>query len=253
VVAFCLDVAGLGSSALATIEISGTPAPPASKPALPASKPAPPASTPVPSASAPAPPASKTAPPVSPSKGQAAPSLSVGDTWEFARVDDLDLRRVGRTFRTTIASADATGYTSRGGSRFNRSLGIQNEFEDGREAVRHDPAAYSLRFPLAVGKTWTDGWTTDRPNGSRIARVSANVTVTGYETVTVAAGTFKAFKVVFTLRGERPDGHIDSTTHTRWYAPEAKFAVRIRHEGRRDDGSAAWSLTSELKSYAVAP
>jgi hypothetical protein len=56
----------------------------------------------------------------------------------------------------------------------------------------------SFRWPLEVGKTWTQQITLTVNPGNQRVPMTANWAVEAYEDVTVPAGTFKAWRVVMT-------------------------------------------------------
>ena len=83
--------------------------------------------------------------------------------------------------------------------------------------VRYAPALRTRRWPLRVGDTWDEPVTIETSSGQRQqARLKGNVV--GYESVSVPAGAFMAFKIVLALDGRqfRDD----------WYAPETRTVVR---------------------------
>lgn len=65
-----------------------------------------------------------------------------------------------------------------------------------RQVMRYDPPL-GYDFPLEVGKTWTQDITLT-VGGTTKTPMKAQWKVEAYEDVTVPAGTFKAWRVVFT-------------------------------------------------------
>ena len=83
--------------------------------------------------------------------------------------------------------------------------------------VRFTPALRTVQWPLRVGDTWSEPITIERSTGQRQnARVKGDVV--SYESVSVPAGSFMAFKIVITLDGRR--------FREGWYAPETRTFVR---------------------------
>jgi hypothetical protein len=68
------------------------------------------------------------------------------------------------------------------------------------------------------------------PKGSK-GRAAVDVTVLGYEKITVLAGDFDAFKLVAkeSLSGTSPinSQYAGETTRTYWYAPTARAIVKL--------------------------
>jgi len=85
--------------------------------------------------------------------------------------------------------------------------------------VTWDPPeeGHGPRFPLTVGKTWTESARMTMPNGKVVPHENA-CTVEGREEVTVPAGTFMTFKIHCTS----PRG----LEITQWYAPELGLNVK---------------------------
>jgi uncharacterized caspase-like protein len=81
-----------------------------------------------------------------------------------------------------------------------------------------------LKWPLEVGKSGSHNtsWQTPTTSG-RWPPIAVTWKVASYEDVQVFAGTFKAFKILMTLR--RQDGR--EFENTLWYAPEARQFVKM--------------------------
>lgn len=76
-----------------------------------------------------------------------------------------------------------------------------------------------LRWPLAVGKTWT--FELPRPDDQALL---ATVRVTGWEDITVAAGKFHT--MVVRVDASQKGGGRWFDRRTLWFAPEAKWFVK---------------------------
>jgi hypothetical protein len=100
-------------------------------------------------------------------------------------------------------------------------------------------------FPLAVGKEWSVSGTaaSNGMAGPNIEVWRANCAVVAYESVTVLAGTFKAFKVWrrWNARAVGSGGTGRDWSDTLWFAPRAKTTVKYQGEG---SSRAAFELTS---------
>lgn len=89
----------------------------------------------------------------------------------------------------------------------------------GKPLVTWDPPddGHGFRFPLSVGKTWTESARMTMPNGKVVPHENA-CRVEGREEVQVPAGTFMTFKV----HCSSPRG----LEITQWYAPEPGLIVK---------------------------
>jgi Zn-dependent protease with chaperone function len=100
---------------------------------------------------------------------------------------------------------------------------VETRKSDG-SGFRFDPPLSLAQWPLRVGNSWTQTTTFETAGRKVSARVTGQVV--SYESVTVPAGTFMAFKTIISLDGQR---YIE-----RWWAPETGTAVRsIMSDGRQ--------------------
>ena len=90
-------------------------------------------------------------------------------------------------------------------------------------------------WPLKVGNTISQTVNGTGYDGKPYA-TKVTITVTGYEKVTVPAGTFDAFRI-----DERKDG--DTAPRTRWWAPAVAMAVKQSFPD--------WQDRSKLKVYEL--
>ena len=97
-------------------------------------------------------------------------------------------------------------------------------------------------WPLQVGKWWISTYAyQDYQRGRRVPRVQTTWQVDAYEDVTVAAGTFKAFR----LHGRAP-----ATYWTIWYAPELKLVVKELQERTARHFLGPGKIVTELVRHA---
>lgn len=148
---------------------------------------------------------------------------------------------------------------------------------DGHEQVVNRPFA----FPLTSGKSWTLDYRESNPNRNFSSeQVVTTYKVTGFERVTVPAGSFDAIKIeatghwtatlasvvngVATTRSDvqgvavtnRLDRQLPGDATGRlykayWYAPAAKRAVKVVEESYNSGGVRTESRTAELESYKL--
>jgi hypothetical protein len=91
-----------------------------------------------------------------------------------------------------------------------------------RPSMKFSPAMKMLDWPLQVGKAWSQDITIENTIGNR-GTVKTKVEVVAYESVTVPAGTFMAYKIVVSMNGTQTLQH--------WYAPEIRNWIRTNGAG----------------------
>ncbi len=100
--------------------------------------------------------------------------------------------------------------------------------------TRFDPPLITMRWPLRVGDSWTQSVSMDNGTASRTLRVKADVVA--YESITVPAGSFDAFKIVITING--------APFRDSWFAPALGALVR----SVASDGKGGF-VTREVTDY----
>jgi hypothetical protein len=174
-----------------------------------------------------------------------APTLVAGQQWTYRRINlwnneeterfsqTLNLQSSGQwnVFWTIHSSKDE----ARIGTTEEKMENSTHGFADARMSGRYAP----LQFPLSLGKSWTSNYTF-QSNPNTLVDVSQTARVSGWETVTVPAGTFKALKVVHTgwynatENSSRWTGRISETF---WYAPAARRIVAQEYRDTTGSGS----------------
>jgi len=146
--------------------------------------------------------------------------FEVGDEWVDDTIDGFTKIRQRRTRR--IVYADDVRAEERGGRYVWDQTGALIKNLDGT----HSPGILFEPAEMVVGKKWRSAYQTLRPEG--VTETSFwDFRVTGYDTVTVPAGTFKAFLVVG--RGEaRFPGGITYMESRGWFDPAT--LQRLRYE-----------------------
>lgn len=164
--------------------------------------------------------------PPPPTAGRAveAPTFSVGDFWKYRRPHK------GSEFSRTVTAIKSDLVTMVTGS------GQELVFtKEGNEVLGHDlgglpqrfdPFVPRLQFPLQEGKSWTRSYTgrderAPRPkNGTLWAKVS------GWERISLPAGTFDSLRIEIRISSERVKGPATAHDEVCWYAPEVKRFVK---------------------------
>ncbi len=100
---------------------------------------------------------------------------------------------------------------------------VANLNPQGQPVMSYDPSI-DAPWPLQVGKTWTTRHTVTLHPSGRTVPLTIQGKVESYEAVTVPAGTYQTFKLVWTNdQGE---------TETRWVAPADGISPIKRHVER---------------------
>lgn len=216
-----------------------------------------------------------------------APHLAVDDTWTFHHTAQdkagwhdsramLTVRRVSAdeiVVATKPAGSDLPAVEKMFRADWSRERSV-----NGRETVVNQP----LAFPLRVGKTWEIDYTENNPNRQHASEHFVHpYKVTGWEDVTVPAGTFRALKIesegewsavvapaLGTLAGSRVDASGATTVmqsqrttpHTVsgrmykafWYVPAVKIWVKSTEEFYDSNNARSGYYVDELESYKVA-
>ncbi len=217
-----------------------------------------------------------------------APAYRVGDTWVIQESTQMGAngftqQRVMNVIDRVSSDEMLLGVKPDGSPRAleDHRVGLdlsQKLLVNGSEAVTTRP----LSFPLALGRTWTADWTDPRVQGQQIsAHFHKNYKVVGWEDVTVPAGTFHALKIEgkgyadgeialpaqATQAAAAGGGGSTIVSHTQsarkiavhqtlletiYYAPEAKFYVKMIEEQYNASDILTQRHTVELASFTLA-
>jgi hypothetical protein len=99
---------------------------------------------------------------------------------------------------------------------------MTQETVDGAVVLSIKPSRIQLVWPLEVGKTWEQTFVEERPAVRQTVERTDSVTVEAEESVTVPAGTFKTFKVVY--RNKKTG----RARYEAWYSMELNQVVKLR-------------------------
>ncbi len=172
------------------------------------------------------------------------PTYSEGDVFEYVdRWESIACQRweiKGRDADGSLMSQcqDNVAYFSADTGALLRILG-----KGGKELVSFEPAAPAMPFPLRVGMTWHGKFVISTSDQIVSADLDQSCAVTAFETVSVPAGSFPAFRYecktgwsALFLHGE--------TSETGWYAPAAMVVVKVVN-----NSEPKWSY--ELARYSL--
>ena len=174
-----------------------------------------------------------------------APQIRVGDRWKQEQKDKRTGNRESETTRTVIAVTQTAIEGTENNGKFSMTSEL-NPVESTSTVVTGEPRF--LNFPLEVGKKWSFKFNFSNKTNEGKGRVQLDAEVLAYEKVTVAAGSFDAFRIeakgYWNNVATRGNGRSKSTY---WYAPTARTVVRTDYE----DGYNNW--TRELVEYQLQP
>lgn len=157
-----------------------------------------------------------------------APTVKVGDTWKFETRDRRTGLKESDSLRTvTSISASQIEGTDNDGKFV--ALPGMNYIETSTFVLSGD--LKQLIFPMELGTKWDYKQKYTNKATSVVVRTQADVHVTAYEKIKVAAGDFDAFKIehkgYWNNDSSRRNGRF---TRISWYAPSAKSIVKTEYE-----------------------
>ena len=115
-----------------------------------------------------------------------------------------------------------------------------------------------FRFPLYTGMSWSDKYTLSTTSGEA-ATGFVNATVPAFEKVSVAAGSFDAYRIErdIEVRNSNANALATQTHIIEWYAPSARRYVRrevtVTRDGRVRSKTAEELIEYKLGGAAAAP
>ena len=160
------------------------------------------------------------------------PYVEVGDCWSY-QAEGYFYQGHFREYEVCIARIDkdrdliqAVATLDKGDREIDVSYSLDWGAVTDLAGVTLSPAARYMKFPLTIGDRYSlEIAYSDPRNSATVGGTSWNMTVAGWESVTVPAGTFRAIKI---------DG-IGRTSHNRgdnyvsiqiWYVPEVNRSVK---------------------------
>ena len=160
-----------------------------------------------------------------------APSLTPGDAWTLrysdgTRASKKFLREDARILVFEVSQTSQGRGASQSLLHLTRDLSTVRLLDAaGVELQRFDPHSLGLQFPLTVGKVW-QGTSQRFDAGKDAGTFVGTYKVAGIETVTVPAGTFRAFRVegqTYEIRAPTKPWRF-----VHWYAPDVRMEVKLQ-------------------------
>jgi hypothetical protein len=148
------------------------------------------------------------------------------DRWSFVVYYGLPATVPNRHWVVVTVTPEAIEATENG-----QLLRLSPDLNVIESPTRQESNTLTLQFPLTVGRTWTYETDTLFKDNQSTARTATTVRVVAYESVSVIAGQFDAFKLeatgTFTGRSRGGPGLLSGEfKSTYWYAPAAKAIVK---------------------------
>jgi hypothetical protein len=181
------------------------------------------------------------------------PKVKVGDRWTY-RLTDLRSVKVYE-MKVTFVGQDAIEAVSTvqgSGKEIDTTWTREWNAVNDRLTGSFFPDNGVLRFPLKPGLRYSSQYEVARPRAreSFRAKNALEVSVVGWEEVTVPAGTFRALKVDAPGTYERLDAPFSGPMHIAlWYAPEVRRWVKWTFENRARNGRLLRRESHELMEY----
>jgi hypothetical protein len=180
----------------------------------------------------------------------APPALAPGDTWTY-RTRDL-LGQSDRTFTIEVKEIRGTEVVWKDGAKGDL-LGNFTRAKLGDSWRTYSPSTQLYVFPLNPGAKFSLKSVETVEGDGRVFDHDIAFDVVGEEEVTVPAGTFRAVKLVRTLRWTqrgKPDV-AGTNTYTYWYSGQAKRWVAQDQRHVSKSGKETQRRRVELESYSV--
>ena len=164
------------------------------------------------------------------------PQWRPGDRWVFAWTSGKESgsRTLEVREESTVNGVEYYVLNVGGGINqyYTKALHFAAAVQQGKVIARMVPPTPWLAWPLKSGGSWVHQGVYEEPKGSQ--KQADTFTVSAVESVSVPAGTYRAFKV--TRQAESGD------SDQYWYAPEVRW--HVRWEGRRGDVTFEEKLTA---------
>jgi hypothetical protein len=174
------------------------------------------------------------------------PAYKVGDKWSYAYVDELTPAHNAETDQSVV-QVSPEHMVMRGKDAAGNEFEVQLDANGNLEHSGHyapAPNDARLKFPMAVGTTWTAEYDLGSVHYKEENKVAA------LENVQTKAETFQAYRIEsegqFTSAGWRNIGRVVQTI---WYAPAAKRIVK--NDWYSSYGSNSVPTTTHLELTAV--
>jgi hypothetical protein len=185
------------------------------------------------------------------------PEVKVGDRWVYQRMDYASGEPRGRyELRVVLAERGVIHIVSSRGEAEQREsdLTYTADWNAVSEHGRlYTPHSGWFKFPLRVGARHRAAFEVLNPRTLTSSKAERDVTVVGWEEVTVPAGKFRALKLVSEGRYQRLDhaSRVGTSRDVIWYVPEIRRWAKITFETSRSGKGTGGHSGEELVAYGV--
>jgi len=180
-----------------------------------------------------------------------APELKAGDSWTYTLTSNVS-RRVALVAQLSVTAVSPDGFTVEG-MRLDTAAPVEVSFWDSQWNRMHGqyvPTKKNFEFPLDVGKRWAMEYTRATTDGRGVISFDGEATVSGWEQVTVKAGTFDTLRIETRTKWQiAGNGATGQDLETYWYAPKAKRLVKYTFRVLNASSAIVSDLTQELDEY----
>jgi hypothetical protein len=154
-----------------------------------------------------------------------APEYRAGETWIFRSVEKLApgasrSDALTGTYRISVGPKGGLGFSQLYDDKFIPLTALRDLWLllPAKRIIAHETQYY--KFPISIGEKWPASYR----SGSR--SVSAETVVNGFETVTVPAGVFQAYRIERMSHFVGGNNTRVDITFTYFYSPQTKSIVR---------------------------
>jgi hypothetical protein len=185
------------------------------------------------------------------------PDVHIGDIWKYKVLDGYSNETTGQ-FSNRIVKVDDKGIVFQSRNLLNKDASKQNliyatrewnVFDNGNQAW--DPFFPEHKFPLSVGKTWSQVYKGSTTEGKSLSSFM-KAKIVAFSKVTVPAGTFDAYRIEqdHETRNTSEDANVSKHHIVIWYAPIVKRYVR-RERTSFSNGRERDKRIEELFEYSL--
>lgn len=162
-----------------------------------------------------------------------APVFAVGEAWTFDYKNEVEPQH-NSTFTQRVTAIEGNGRVQLNGGSIIMDVSGNLVSTGGGT---YTPSDEKLRFPLAVGKSWSASYAFNR--GGWSARGVRDAKVVGVERIDTLAGAFDTFRVeqVVVWDGTAGNGGHGTTHEVDWYAPAVGRVIKFDYTDRPTKGA----------------
>jgi len=166
-----------------------------------------------------------------------APAFKDGDFWQFKVTEHLatnvsSTKALDGVYELVYSQGKVKGFLLAGDHKGEVDLDPDDHTGTLLVLLGLNPKRPDLRFPLSVGQKWNYAYQFKTPGTRMVHPRNVDVSVAGIESVSIQAGTFRAFRILVETnwssggRGPKVDSKVNRTTTTYFYSAESKSIIK---------------------------